>query len=129
LAAGTDDASKADLKKMQGKWKLVSIINDGKAETTVTATWTVSGNKIVFSSNPKGKLQDEFTLDATKDPKAMDIRSIRDKEKPQEFKAIYALQGDELKICVDVSGKGRPTDFESRAGSSCRLITLKRVKE
>jgi serine/threonine protein kinase len=54
---------------------------------------------------------------------------------PSPFQAIWtiaknnALDGDQLKICVDYADRGRPGNFESKAGSGRSLIILKRAKE
>jgi hypothetical protein len=36
--------------------------------------------------------------------------------------------GDTLKICYDLSGKGRPTEFKTTEGAQLFLVTYKREK-
>jgi hypothetical protein len=45
---------------------------------------------------------------------------------PTTLEGIYQLDGDTWKICLKVSGKERPTKFETKAGSELVLATLKR---
>jgi hypothetical protein len=42
--------------------------------------------------------------------------------------AIYALDGDELKLCLEAAGKPRPTKFESKPGDTTVVWVLKRAK-
>lgn len=126
-AGAQDDASKEDLKKLQGKWETVTVVHNGEVQKPEKRSpWVFEGNKLKY---PAFDTEDEIKLDATLAPKTMDVRVVRKGQKTEELKAIYELAGDTLKICVDVGGKGRPTAFESKADSGHRLVTLKRVKE
>src|SRR5262245_25451336 len=138
--AGQEDPTKNDLQRLQGKWELVSAMYDGKPSTPSPVSgkeiWTIAKNKVIYPPprTEDGKVaspsaEDEMTLDAAKKPKAMDIRQIRKGKEPKVAKAIYAFDGDQVKICVDMRNKGRPEDFECKPGSGRSLIILKRAKE
>jgi hypothetical protein len=43
------------------------------------------------------------------------------------FFAIYALDGDNLTICVNRHGDTNPTEFTAQAGTQMTLLDLKRV--
>jgi uncharacterized protein (TIGR03067 family) len=45
------------------------------------------------------------------------------------FPAIYEIKGDTLRICYDLSGAQRPTEFKSVAGTKLYLVTYTRKKE
>ena len=45
------------------------------------------------------------------------------------FQGIYALDGDDLKICFAPPGEKRPTEFVTQGGSSEQLVVLKRDKQ
>jgi uncharacterized protein (TIGR03067 family) len=118
-----------DLKKLQGRWQPVTIISNDelqKIEPKKQSIWVISGNKVFY---PSFKTEDEIKLDASKTPKAIDIRVVRKCEKTEEFKGIYAIEENRLTLCIDLEGKGRPTAFESKAGSGHRLLTVERLKD
>ena len=45
------------------------------------------------------------------------------------FPCIYELKGDTLRICYDLSGAKRPTEFKSVADTKLYLVTYSRKKE
>jgi uncharacterized protein (TIGR03067 family) len=124
-AQGTD--TKEDLKKMQGKWRVVEVIEDGKeAKPDAKAFKIISDNKVL---DPGAGTEDEFRLDATKKPKELDVYVNRKGVVAYQLKGIYEFQGEKLRVCIDLDGKGRPKAFESKPGSGYRLATLERVKD
>ena len=42
--------------------------------------------------------------------------------------AIYELNGDTLRVCYDLTGKARPSEFKTRKGELLFLATYKRTK-
>jgi uncharacterized protein (TIGR03067 family) len=74
----------------------------------------------------------DFTIDATQSPKVIVLTW---KECPwngaKDFvrKAIYALDGDRLKLCLSRKDEDleAPTEFSAKAGSGRLLWTFKRV--
>jgi uncharacterized protein (TIGR03067 family) len=77
-----------------------------------------------------GKETDEGTvkLNAAAKPKEMDITGTKGPNKGKTFLAIYELDGDTLRVCYDLSGKNRPTEFKTKEGSPLFLVTYKREK-
>ena len=77
-----------------------------------------------------GKETDKGTakLNPSAKPKAMDITGTEGPNKGKTFLAIYELDGDTLKICYDLSGKARPTEFKTTADNQLFLATYKREK-
>ena len=65
---------------------------------------------------------------ATK-PKQMDITGVEGPTKGKTIPAIYEHDGDTLRVCYDLSGKGHPTEFKTTAGSLLYLVTYKREKK
>jgi len=70
-----------------------------------------------------------YTLDPTSKPKSMTITGTEGPNNGKTFPAIYELKGDTLRICYDLSGAKRPTEFKSIAGTKLYLVTYKRKKE
>ena len=67
-------------------------------------------------------------LDVKAKPKTMDINSTEGANKGKTFLAIYDLKDDTLKVCYDLSGKMRPSEFKTAEGSLLFLVTYKREK-
>ena len=68
-------------------------------------------------------------VDSSAKPKAMDITGGEGPNKGKAILAIYELDGDTLRICYDLAGKGRPTEFKSPSGTQRFLVTYKREKK
>lgn len=65
---------------------------------------------------------------ATK-PKQMDITGVEGPTKGKTIPAIYEFDGDTLRVCYDLSGKGHPTEFKTTSGSLLYLVTYQREKK
>jgi uncharacterized protein (TIGR03067 family) len=70
-----------------------------------------------------------YTIDSTSKPKGMTITGTDGPNQGKTFPAIYELKGDTLRICYDLSGAKRPTEFKSIAGTKLYLVTYNRKKE
>ena len=70
-----------------------------------------------------------YTLDSTCKPKGMSITGTEGPNQGKTFPAIYELKGDTLRICYDLSGAKRPTEFKSTAGTRLYLVTYSRKQE
>jgi RNA polymerase sigma factor (sigma-70 family) len=124
---------KGDKEKIQGTWKVVSAMMNGKepegeeGEKIKKAHWVIGPDKIQVGDELK---EATYTLDPTRKPPQIDVVSLvgGEDEKGKTFKGIYSLEGDTLKICATHPDAPRPTEFVSRAGGGEMLFTLKRVK-
>jgi uncharacterized protein (TIGR03067 family) len=72
--------------------------------------------------------QGTVKLDPSAKPKALDITGTEGPNKDKKILAIYERNGDTLRVCYDLSGKSRPTEFKSEAGTQLFLVTYKREK-
>jgi uncharacterized protein (TIGR03067 family) len=124
LAANILGADKTDQDKIQGKWKVESLVKGGKPQDEAKdMVLTFEGDKVKMM---RGDQQHEMTfkLDPSKKPKWITVDIMG---KPGE--GIYSLEGDTLKVC---HGEGdnapRPTEFASKEGTNVVVITLKRAK-
>lgn len=77
-----------------------------------------------------GKSIDKGTikLEPTAKPKAIDTTGTDGPNKGKTFPAIYELTGDTLRICYDLAGKNRPTEFKTVMDTKLFLVTYKRDK-
>jgi uncharacterized protein (TIGR03067 family) len=69
-----------------------------------------------------------YTLDSTSKPKGMSITGTEGPNIGKTYPAIYELKGDMLRICYDLSGAKRPTEFKSTAGTRLYLVAYNRKK-
>ncbi len=124
------DDDKEDKKTMEGTWlpssaELAGEKFDDKVLKTIKLV--LKDDKYTVTV---GEVTDKgtATLDPSKDPKTMDITGTDGPNKGKTFLCIYELKEDSLKVCYDLSGKKRPTEFATKPDSSLYLVTYKREK-
>lgn len=76
----------------------------------------------------KGVDKGTVKLNTKAKPKEMDITGTDGPNKGKTFLAIYERDGDTLRICYDLGGKARPTEFKSAEGTQIFLVTYKLEK-
>jgi uncharacterized protein (TIGR03067 family) len=118
-----------DKARLQGAWAMVASTFDGRP----TAAEVVKKRKMIFQADELIAVIDgarkeplKITLDPGKKPRQIDLARPGGRGTAL---GIYALDGDELKLCYSEPGGDRPTEFASRAGGRVYLIVLKREKE
>lgn len=126
-------ADDAELKRFQGQWQVIELVEDGKViPPSAIEDWLPSGGKIeivdnaiVTTSTTDGKKHVRILdVDATQYPKGIEIKS-RDK---REVWGIYQFDNDRLLVCVaDSEEATRPREFSAKEGSKRMLLTLKPV--
>jgi uncharacterized protein (TIGR03067 family) len=62
-------------------------------------------------------------------PKALDITGTEGPNKGKTILAIYERNGDTLRICYDLSGKSRPAEFKTTAGTRLFLVEYQLQKQ
>ena len=131
FTAADDKKNEDDIKATVGKWEVAKAELGGMDITDHIKTIKFeiqAGGKysVVF-----GEEKDEgtFTVDASKMPKEMDIKSTAGPNKGKLIKAIYKIDGDAMTICYELGGGDkRPTKFESKADTKLFLVDYKRKK-
>ncbi len=122
-----DEAAKTDNEKLQGTWKLVQggltyypdVPGIGLAENLKNTEIVIDGDGWSGWTMQGKQERTTFRLDATKTPKALDIKDRAGKD----ILAIYMLGGDNLVICIRGEGKQeRPTTFVVDSNSVSLLI-------
>jgi len=112
---------------IRGKWEVSAATFNGTAFTGPKNRTLDFGEDEVTTFDggaPTGFVA--YTLDATTDPKHIDLDSGAGDKKAL---GIYTLDKDELRICYAEPGAGRPARFDSKPGDRVFLLVLKRVKE
>ena len=120
-----------DAKAVQGSWTPAKADLGGQpmAEAVLKSISLKldNGKYEVFVGDKPDK--GTYTLDSTSKPKSMTITGTEGPNRGKTFPAIYELKGDTLRICYDLSGAKRPTEFKSIAGTQLYLVTYNRKKE
>ena len=128
LAATSGDAKNDDT--IQGTWLPSTAELGGKMfpdEVRKTIKLVVKDDKYTVTVG-KAVDQGTFKLNPTAKPKEMDITGTDGPNKGKTILAIYERDGDALRVCYDLSGKSRPTEFKSTEGTQRFLVAYKRKK-
>jgi RNA polymerase sigma factor (sigma-70 family) len=137
-------APKEDKDKLQGTWRPVSVEIDGvtlgegreeiKDDRLVIekSSLTLSYTERTPLTEPEAKKAvADFSLDTKQTPKVIVLRWKKcpyNGEEDFTHKAIYAVEGDTLKLCLSrgEDEKNPPTAFSAKTGSSRVLSVFKR---
>jgi len=133
------DAPKEDVEKelgkLQGKWRLVGLEESKKEEIDFDKApiLPIKDDRLKDVPYEGKKLEMLIELDPSQKPKAINLTYISPdgKSKGDSFLAIYALEGDTLRICFTPKEKGakRPKEFATKGeGAGLFMWTLKRDK-
>lgn len=122
-----------DNKLVQGKWKVVTVLENGKSlteqeiATHLVADGFFSLDGLVISFLPPGQFEAKkipFVLDSKANPKAIDLMGVN----KIGATGIYLLSGDSLMLSFPgANEKARPTDFGNTVGSHRVLVVLQRA--
>lgn len=132
-----DDAIKAEIKKLEGTWRVESAIADGKKvpdEKAKATVMTIKADGTWVMKNETETWDGTYTLDPSKTPKAGNFVVLSGKSKGKTTLDIYEIDGDTIKNCYVVvptgmeTTKERPTKFTSEEGSGHLLYVFKREK-
>ena len=132
--ARADDKAEVEkeLKKFQGTWTFESVEAGGKklpADQFKGITVTFEGDKYAVKKGDEVVEAATQKLDPSKSPKAIDVTLTEGPNKGSVLLGIYEIDGDTLKVCFDLRGKKRPTEFKSPAGSETFVNVHKRAKK
>ena len=125
-----DHRTPDDQKALQGDWIPVKAELAGKPMPAavlkaISLKLVKNEYEVLVAGKPdKGT----WTIDPTAKPKGMKITGVKGPNAGKTFPAIYELAGDTLRICYDLSGKKRPTEFKTKADTKLYLVTYQRKK-
>jgi uncharacterized protein (TIGR03067 family) len=128
-SAALGDDAKKDEPKIDGTWLAKTAELGGKKlpEQTV-AIIKLTLKKGEYEVHAESPDRGTVTYDASAKPKEMDIKGVDGPNKGRTILAIYELSGDKLRICYDLTGKSRPTEFKTEPKSRLFLVTYERKK-
>jgi uncharacterized protein (TIGR03067 family) len=120
-----------DSKRMQGTWRPVAAKLGGSElpdEVRKTIKLVVTDGKYAVTVGREGTDEGTIKLDPAQKPRAMDIVGTKGPNKGKTIPAIYELTDGTLRICYDLGGKARPTEFQSKPETQLFLVTYERAK-
>ncbi len=123
-------AEDGDAKAIQGDWKPVKAELGGQPlpeEVLKTISMKLQDGKYDVSVGGRPD-KGTYTINPSTEPKSISVSGTEGPNKGKVFPAIYELKGDSLKICYDLSGKQRPSTFQTSAGTRLYLVTYARSK-
>jgi uncharacterized protein (TIGR03067 family) len=125
------EPAKDDLKKLQGTWTMAELEINGKPvpeEKLKGTTLVIKDDKYIIKVKDK-TFETAFKLDASKDPKGIDMFFPDGANAPKVGKGIYSVADDTFKMCrAQAAGQDRPRDFATTDGSGLFLVVWKRQK-
>ena len=113
--------AETDRERMIGSWTVTNA--DGKRRGE---PWVITKDRIQMHASRGGYSPGYlYALDASKTPRQIDLSLTPNGG--TVIKGIYALDGDELRMCLALGvGKERPTEFAAKPGSA-EFVVLRRI--
>jgi len=125
-AADRSPETKADngVAELEGTWKLISIEANGEAVDMSgnQPRWVIKGDKVLYGGDELAVL----TADPSATPKLLDTQFLNPK---RVFEAIYAIEQDTLKICLNKQTEGvkeRPQVLSTKDHENWRFLVFER---
>jgi uncharacterized protein (TIGR03067 family) len=130
VAADDKDDAKKELERFQGTWKIESVeMDEAKLDPKMfkdAQLVIMKDGEFSFKEGDRVS-KGTFKVDKSKKPNTIDITYTEGLK--ATFVGIYELDGDTFKVCLDPTGKNRPTKFESKKGTGHVMEVLKREKK
>jgi uncharacterized protein (TIGR03067 family) len=123
-ASPANDVPDEDLDHLQGTWQVIAAENEGESnkEEAKQYTWDFQANKYTINCN--GKFAELYTVKLNSGTKPKTIDSTF--HLGGKLMGIYEINGDTLKICYDLTRRGRPESFTAPKGSRRVVYILQR---
>lgn len=117
------------LRAMEGTWEFVALEIDGR---TVSPAMTTSSRILMDgdrfrTESPEATYEGVFGIDVEAEPHHIDIDFVAGPEAGNRNMGIFRLNGDALEICLDMTGRSRPTEFRTTANSGHACEVLRRA--
>lgn len=125
-------ADEKDAKVIQGLWAYESLEWNGKkipTEQIKESTVTIEGNKFTVRRGNEVTQSGTIKFDSIKSQKTFDATVTGGEGKGSVMLGLYKIDGDTITVCMNYSGKERPTAYKTAEQSESVLVTAKRVKK
>ncbi len=115
------------LSRLQGKWRVTALeVNGAEAprDQLASNSITIKGTRFT-ATGPGSFYEGEMSIDPAAQPKRLSVAMEKGPEL-RVLNAIYEINGDTLRICLNVNGRPAPKAFATKPGDECALETLVR---
>jgi len=128
--ASAQEKANKDLERMQGRWTMQALEVNGKdvAEEKLQDTiLIIKGDEYRTKVKDKEPPGYRLKLDASKNPKAVDMIQIQPDGVEKVIKGIYTFEDDRLKICRGLTPEQeRPNQFATWPDTNYFVVTWKK---
>ncbi|MBL8990259.1 MAG: TIGR03067 domain-containing protein [Phycisphaerae bacterium] len=117
------------LRSLEGTWVFQRLEIDGATVppgAMAQSRILIDGDRFRTES-PGVVYEGTFSIDVEATPHTIDIEFNAGPEAGRINRGIFALAGDRLEICLDMTGRARPGAFVTTAGSGCAYEVLSRA--
>src|SRR4029453_3246822 len=117
------------LRALEGVWAAKSLETDGApmpVPSLPSAQLLIDGDRFRMES-PEATYEGVFNIDVDTSPSHIEIEFVEGPETGEWSYGIYTLDGDDLTMCVGLTGSPRPTRFATTKGSGHALERFRRV--
>ena len=124
------EAGGAEYRAFEGTWRFTSLRiegNDLPADAFKDSRLLCMGRDFTYI-DVKGPSHGTFSLGQNQSPKTIETTFTDGPLKGQTMIGIYELDGDTYRVCMNLSGKDRPKELDSKAGSRNVYEVLRREK-
>lgn len=116
------------LRSLEGSWQFESleVAGDPLPGSMLGSSRILIDGDRFRTESPEADYDGEFTIDVENEPHTIDIEFVAGPEAGNWSYGIYRLDGEQLTICLGLTGSPRPTMFATRAGTGHALEVLRR---
>ena len=117
------------LRTLEGTWAFARLEIDGSTipPSALTVSRVLIDGDRFRTESPEATYEGVFNINVEVQPHGIDIEFVEGPEAGNWNYGIYLLHGDQLDICLDMTGKPRPAEFRTSSGSGQAFETLKRT--
>ena len=118
-----------DLRALEGEWHFVSLEVDGTAmpAAALSASRLLIDGDLFRTESPEAIYDGIFTIDVEASPKRIDFEFVEGPEAGNWSYGLYELNGDQLTLCLGLTGASRPAGFSTAPSSGHALERLRRA--
>jgi len=117
------------LRDLEGTWAFESL----EVEGNPVPSFMISASRLLIDGDrfrtetPQGVYEGIFNINVESDPHEIDIEFVAGPEAGNWNHGLFRFIADRLHFCLDMTGKGRPTAFETSPGTGHAFEILRRV--